>query len=255
MLWKIKDNMGKGLCIFFAIILLLASVCLFCSSLISINKETVSLLLVSSIGIMIGGTLLAAAFEKKPEETKPPSQKINMFLMIQRVLGRKRCVFFMWFYLIAAILLLFVTFSFAIIRSTTVFILFMGIWMLFFVGFGVMLRTYWEEDPEESLNNSTETLGTEINVPTQTADPAIQEEKPEDNINYWIEHKIIQYEMELEDAGKEVTPRRRLQFLKELFCDGDMDLEEYKKQKRRVISIYLDDFFSEIDMRMPIAER
>jgi len=64
-----------------------------------------------------------------------------------------------------------------------------------------------------------------------------------------IEREIILFEMELEEAGKEVTPYRKLKFLKELFCDCRMDLEEYKKQKKMVFAIELDKFFSEIDLQ------
>ena len=179
---------------------------------------------------------------------------------IVKYLGKKNCLFFIWLYLILFVFFVLFAggasgkfgFTFAYIAA------FFSILML--LGLFVMLDAYWSDEikneddaqlMEEDSAIYEEQSGSSVGVSNQQS---AQETKTEPEINYCLEERIIQREMEIERSRPELTPEKRLLALKTLFNDEEMTLEEYKIKKDTVIVIHLDDFLTEIDWQETDSE-
>lgn len=182
-----------------------------------------------------------------------------MLWKIKKSFGKHNCILFAIMFLLLSICLFFFI-PFLDQGAASILSIIMSI--VSFIMFFVMLAAAFEEDPDYPpvFFHTLDDKGKHISVSGEkklTIDEegdncskqALTQEKSEDNINYWLKEQLILHEMELEDAGKEVTPKRKLQFLKKLFNQGSIEREDYKREKDVVISIDLDDFLSEIDMQ------
>lgn len=167
---------------------------------------------------------------------------------IRETFGKTACVFF-------GIFLLLCFFVFLMMSGDDVYLLVCAIFSFLcsILLFAASTDAYLE-DTEEVLVpffHSLDENGNHIMTNGKTT-IIVEDREPEktstDDITS-IEREIILFEMKLEEEGKEVTPYRKLKFLKELFSEYRMDLEEYKKQKKMVFAIKLDKFFSEIDLQ------
>lgn len=167
---------------------------------------------------------------------------------IRETFGKTACVFF-------GIFLLLCFFVFLMMSGDDVYLLVCAIFSFLcsILLFAASTDAYLEDTEEVSVPffHSLDENGNHIMTNGKTT-IIVEDREPEktstDDITS-IEREIILFEMELEEEGKEVTPYRKLKFLKGLFSEYRMDLEEYKKQKKMVFAIELDKFFSGIDLQ------
>lgn len=167
---------------------------------------------------------------------------------VRETFGKTVCVFF-------GILLLLCFFVFLMMSGDDVYLLVCAIFSFLcsILLFAASTDAYLEDTEEVPVPffHSLDENGNHIMTNGKTT-IIVEDREPEktstDDITS-IEREIILFEMELEEEGKEVTPYRKLKFLKELFSEYRMDLGEYKKQKKMVFAIELDKFFSEIDLQ------
>jgi len=106
------------------------------------------------------------------------------------------------------------------------------------------------EDGKIILTNGEKTLVPQDStlVSAEKLESCADEKTRKEREELLLERKTANFEIELEEAGKVLTPYRKLAFLRKLFRNAEMDSEQYKFQKRICFLMELSEFFEEIDL-------